>query len=44
MGRGSAQVLKKLEYLLISRIADGVDFRYESVIEAAGGTPFQAGE
>ena len=44
MGRGCAQVLKKLEYLLISRIADRVDFRYESVIEAAGGMPLKAGE
>ena len=37
MGRSSAQVLKKLEYQLISRIADTADFRYESVIETAGG-------
>jgi integration host factor subunit alpha len=36
MGRGSAQVLKKLKYQAISRIADGADFRYESVIETAG--------
>jgi hypothetical protein len=37
MGRGSAQVLKKLEYQSISRIADTTEFRYESVIETAGG-------
>jgi hypothetical protein len=37
MGRGSAQVLKKMEYQLIGRIADTTDFRYESVIETAGG-------
>jgi hypothetical protein len=37
MGRSGAQVLKKLEYQLISRIADTTDFRYESVIETAGG-------
>ena len=37
MGRCSAQVLKELEYQLISRIADTTDFRYESVIETAGG-------
>ena len=36
MGCGSAQVLKKLEYQLISRIADTIDFRYEGVIETAG--------
>jgi hypothetical protein len=36
MGRGSAQVLKKLEYPARSRIADGADFRYDSVIETAG--------
>jgi integration host factor subunit alpha len=39
MGRGSAQVLKKLEYPARSRIADRTEFRYEPVIEAAGGTP-----
>jgi hypothetical protein len=37
MGRRSAQVLKNLEYQLISRIADTIEFRYESVIETAGG-------
>jgi hypothetical protein len=37
MGRGSAQVLKSLEYPAKSRIADKTDFRYESVIDAAGG-------
>jgi len=36
MGGGSAQVLKKLEYPAKSRIADGAEFRYESVIDAAG--------
>jgi hypothetical protein len=36
--------LKYLEYQVIGRIADGTEFRYESVIETAGGTPFQAGE
>jgi integration host factor subunit alpha len=36
MGRGSAQVLKKLEYPATSRIADRTEFRYESVIETAG--------
>jgi len=36
MGRGSAQVLKSLEYPATSRIADGTEIRYESVIEAAG--------
>jgi hypothetical protein len=44
MGRGCAPLLKYLEYQVISRIADGADFRYESVIETAGGAPFQAGE
>ncbi len=38
MGSGSAQVLKKLEYQLISRIADTTNFRYEHVIDTAGGT------
>jgi hypothetical protein len=33
MGRGSAQVLKKLEYPAKCRIADDTEFRYESVIE-----------
>jgi hypothetical protein len=37
MGRSSAQVLKSLEYPAKSRIADKTDFRYESVIDAAGG-------
>jgi integration host factor subunit alpha len=37
MGRGSAQVLKCLGYPATSRIADKTDFRYESVIETAGG-------
>jgi integration host factor subunit alpha len=37
MGRGSAQVLKSLEYPATSSIADGRQFRYESVIETAGG-------
>ena len=36
MGRSGAQVLKSLEYPATSRIADMTDFRYESVIEAAG--------
>jgi len=36
MGRGSAQVLKSLEYPATSRIADGREFRYGSVIETAG--------
>jgi integration host factor subunit alpha len=36
LGRGSAQVLKSLEYPAKSRIADGKKFRYESVIDAAG--------
>jgi len=29
---------------MISRIADTLDFRYENVIETAGGTPLKAGE
>jgi integration host factor subunit alpha len=37
MGRSSAQVLKKLEYPVISRIADASEFRYEHVIETAEG-------
>jgi len=37
MGCGRAQVLKSLEYPAKSRIADKTDFRYESVIDAAGG-------
>ena len=37
MGRGSAQVLKNLEYPAKCRIADTTEFRYESVIETAGG-------
>ena len=37
MGRGGAQVLKSLEYPARSRIADKTEFRYESVIETAGG-------
>jgi integration host factor subunit alpha len=37
MGRGRAQVLKNLEYQVTSRIADTTEFRYENVIEAAGG-------
>ena len=41
MGRGCAQVLKNLEYPAICRIADRTDFRYESVIDTAGGTPFR---
>ena len=41
MGRGSAQVLKNLEYPAISRIADRTDIRYEHVIETAGGTPLR---
>jgi len=44
MGRSCAQVLKKLEYQVISRIADGLEFRYECVIEAAGDAPLEAGE
>jgi hypothetical protein len=28
---------------MISRIADSADFRYENVIETAGGAPFRAG-
>jgi integration host factor subunit alpha len=36
MGRGSAQVLKSLEYPATSRFADMTEFRYESVIEATG--------
>jgi integration host factor subunit alpha len=36
MGRSSAQVLKKLEYPATSRIADTTEFRYESVLTAAG--------
>jgi hypothetical protein len=39
MGRGSAQVLINLEYQAISRIADRLNIRYESVIETAGATP-----
>jgi len=37
MGRGGAQILKNLEYQVTSRIADRTEFRYENVIEAAGG-------
>ena len=44
LGRSSAQVLKSLEYQAICRIADGAEFRYECVIETAGGKPFRAGE
>jgi integration host factor subunit alpha len=36
MGCGRAQVLKSLEFPAIRRIADGREFRYEHVIEAAG--------
>jgi len=43
MGRGSAQVLKKLEYQVISRIADGMYFRYECEIETAGGIAVMGG-
>ena len=43
MGCGSAQVLKSLEYPWIRRIADKTDFRYESVIQTGGGTPFEGG-
>jgi integration host factor alpha subunit len=43
MGRGSAQVLKSLEYPARSRIADRMEIRYESVIETAG-APSRAGE
>lgn len=39
MGCSSAQVLINLEYPLTSRVADGAEVRYESVIETAGGTP-----
>jgi hypothetical protein len=37
MGRRSAQVLKNSRYQAISRIADTLDIRYESVIEAVAG-------
>ena len=36
MGRGSAQVLKSLEFPATSQIADTTEFRYESVIETTG--------
>jgi integration host factor subunit alpha len=47
MGRGGAQVLKKLEYPANCRIAQAQEFRYESVIErrghaAQGGRGFMA--
>jgi hypothetical protein len=44
MGRGSAQVLKSLEYPATSRIADMTEFRYESVIEATGERRPEAGD
>jgi hypothetical protein len=39
MGRGGAQVLKYLGISSKSRIADKTKFRYETVIEIAGGRP-----
>ena len=38
MGRGSAQVLKNLEYPAKWRIADDTEFRYDCVIESGGGS------
>jgi hypothetical protein len=43
MGRGSAQVLKNSQYQVISRIADRLDIRYDSVIEVAGGGAVKGG-